>query len=137
MVSINVAQLLAFIVIAMIVCDAHVINPALVYRHRIPYQPYPGGRAARVLQQDPPLAISDASQLAHPAVIANAIQESQLPPELQKSSRFYSDPKTADALAAESWFTSKEAPVLQREADNIPREQVYKIFKNAGFIRRR
>lgn len=131
--------LVSFVVIlvAMAVCSAHVIDPALIYRHQIPYGASPGDRHPRVLTQGPSLAISDASQLAHPAVVENAIRESELPPELLKSSRFYSDPKTAAALAAESWFTSKENPVLEREADSIPREQVYKIFKNAGFIRRR
>lgn len=91
----------------------------------------------RITQRDPPIAVSDPSHLTHPAVIENSIAESQLPPELLKSHRFYSNPHTAAALTRASWFTNKEAPVFNREADNIPREEVFKIFKNAGFISRR
>lgn len=93
------------------------------------------------LQRDPRLLpaahVADASQLAHRAVIENSIREQELPPELLKSNRFYSNPRVAAALARDSWFTEKEMPVFDREAEKIPREQVYKIFKNAGFIQRR
>lgn len=78
-----------------------------------------------------------ASSLAHRAVIENALSESQLPPELIRSNNFYRNPKTAEALAKESWLTDKEMPVFDREAEKIPRDQVFKIFKNAGFIQRR
>lgn len=94
-------------------------------------------RYPRVSHQGPPIAITDSSQLGHPAVIENSILESQYPPELLKSNRFYSNPHIASGLARESWLTSKEAPVFEREADKIPREQVFKIFKNAGFLERR
>lgn len=94
-------------------------------------------RHPRVLAQGAPIAVSDPSQLQHPAVVENAIAESQLPPELLKSNRFYSNPHIADALARDSWLTDKEAPVFDREAEKIPRDQVFKIFKNAGFIQRR
>lgn len=97
---------------------------------------------AYTLQRSPRLLhpaghLSDPSQLAHRAVIENSIRESELPPELIRSNQFYSNPRIAAALAKESWFTEKEMPVFDREAEKIPREQVYKIFKNAGFIQRR
>ncbi|XP_065362509.1 uncharacterized protein LOC135955986 [Calliphora vicina] len=74
---------------------------------------------------------------AHPSVVENSVHEAQLPPELSKSSRFYKNPHIAAALAKESWFTDKEMPVLDREAEKIPRDMVYKLFKNAGYIKRR
>lgn len=94
---------------------------------------------AYTLQRDPRLLgqLSGSSQLAHRAVIDNSIRESELPPELIRSNQFYSNPKTAAALAKDSWFTDKEMPVFDREAEKIPREQVYKLFKNAGFLQRR
>jgi hypothetical protein len=75
--------------------------------------------------------------LEHPAVIQAQVWESQLHPGLLKSSRFYSDPKTAARLAEESWFTDKEHPVFEREADKIERNQITKIFVNSGLHRRR
>lgn len=74
---------------------------------------------------------------AHPSVIENSVHESQLPPELSKSNRFYKNPHIASALAKESWFTDKEMPVIDREAEKIPRDMVYKLFKNAGWVKRR
>ncbi|KAM7359144.1 uncharacterized protein ACRADG_003844 [Cochliomyia hominivorax] len=74
---------------------------------------------------------------SHPSVIENSVHESQLPPELSKSNRFYKNPHIAAALAKESWFTDKEMPVVDREAEKIPRNMVYKLFKNAGWIKRR
>lgn len=71
--------------------------------------------------------------LAHPALIANAQLESTYPAEWRNDQ--YKNPKIAEGLARESWFTDKEMPVYDRVADKIPREQVFKIFKNAGFIR--
>ncbi|KAH8370346.1 hypothetical protein KR093_003120 [Drosophila rubida] len=73
---------------------------------------------------------------AHPSVVQNAQWESELPAELSKSARFYNDPVIAANLAKESLLTRKEMAVVDREAEKIPREQVYKIFKNAGFLRR-
>lgn len=92
---------------------------------------------ARITLRDSPIAVTDPHQLAHPHVVENAIAESQLPPELLKSHRFYANPHVAAALGRASWLTDKEAPVFHREADNIPREQVFKLFKNAGYISRR
>jgi len=40
-------------------------------------------------------------------------------------------------LAKESLLTKKEMAVVHREAEKIPREQVYKLFKNAGYLNRR
>ncbi|XP_013110649.1 uncharacterized protein LOC106089361 [Stomoxys calcitrans] len=75
--------------------------------------------------------------VAHPSVVENAAHESQLPPELRKSDRFYNNPQIAAGLAKESWFTDKEMQVVDREAEKIPREMVFKIFKNAGWIKRK
>ncbi|XP_068147873.1 uncharacterized protein [Drosophila tropicalis] len=74
---------------------------------------------------------------AHPSVVQNAHWESELPAELSKSSRFYNDPVIAANLAKESLLTRKEMAVIDREAEKIPREQVYKLFKNAGYLSRR
>lgn len=79
--------------------------------------------------------LSPAPVAAHRAVVENSYRESQLPDELRND--FYKDPKIADALAKESWFTNKEMPVYEREAEKIPRERIYKIFKNAGWVKRR
>jgi len=70
-------------------------------------------------------------------VVRNAQWESELPAELSKSARFYSDPVIAANLAKESLLTKKEMAVVHREAEKIPREQVYKLFKNAGYLNRR
>ncbi|XP_030372302.1 uncharacterized protein LOC115622496 [Scaptodrosophila lebanonensis] len=74
---------------------------------------------------------------AHPSVVKNAQWESELPPELSKSARFYSDPHIAANLAKESLLTRKESAVVDREAEKIPREEVYKLLKNAGYLSRR
>ncbi|XP_030247063.1 uncharacterized protein LOC108652294 [Drosophila navojoa] len=74
---------------------------------------------------------------AHPSVVKNAQWESELPHELSKSARFYDDPVIAANLAKESLLTRKEMAVIHREAEKIPREQVYKLFKNAGYLSRR
>lgn len=71
---------------------------------------------------------------AHPAVELNAASESLLPPDLLKSKRFYDNPAIAAGLAKESWFTNKEMQVVEREAEKIPRERIYKIVKSAGFL---
>lgn len=74
---------------------------------------------------------------SHPSVVRNALWESELPAELSKSARFYNDPIIAANLAKESLLTRKEMAVVHREAEKIPREQVYKLFKNAGYLSRR
>ncbi|KAI5644857.1 hypothetical protein NE865_03203 [Phthorimaea operculella] len=70
----------------------------------------------------------------HPAVELNAASEHMLPRELQKSADFYENPAIAEGLAKESWFTNKEMQVVEREAEKIPREKIYKIVKSAGFL---
>ncbi|GAB0089801.1 uncharacterized protein DMENIID0001_044170 [Sergentomyia squamirostris] len=81
--------------------------------------------------------IHEEQPLEHPAVVANAISEQQLPAELLKSNDFYNNPRTAEGLAKESWFGDKEMPVYQREAEKIPRGQIVKILRNAGLARKR
>lgn len=75
--------------------------------------------------------------LAHPANIANAAWEHQLPPTLLKSSKFYGNPRTAELLAQESWLTDQESPVFNRKAEEIDRNQITKIFHNAGLQKRK
>ncbi|XP_062565820.1 uncharacterized protein LOC134228065 [Armigeres subalbatus] len=87
---------------------------------------------ALALQHQP---IQQERSLAHPAVVENALNEAQYPPEFR--SKIYDNPHVAEALAKESWFGDKEMPVFDRAADKIPRERIAKIFKNAGYIRRR
>ncbi|XP_059610971.1 uncharacterized protein LOC132257923 [Phlebotomus argentipes] len=99
--------------------------------------------SGQFLNQEPiPLAyyrdsvpVHEEPPLAHPAVVENSLREQQYPPEL--TNNFYKNPRIADALAKESWFTDKEMPVYEREADKIPRGQIVKILKNAGLARRR
>lgn len=125
----NITLLLVITVLS--ICDAQLFHSApIAYTLQRERQP-------RILQQLAPITIHDPSELAHPAVVENSIREAALPLELQRSNRFYSDPKVAAALAKDSWLTDKESPVIDREAEKIPREQVFKIFKNAGFIQRR
>jgi hypothetical protein len=76
-------------------------------------------------------------EYAHPAVIQKFAWEDNLPVELQKASRFYSNPRTAAHLAEASWFTDKESPVFARKAEEIDRGQITKIFHNAGLQKRR
>lgn len=73
----------------------------------------------------------------HRAVEINAAHEALLPPELLKSKKFYDNPRVAAALSKDSWFGDKETQVHEREAEKIPRERIYKLAKDAGFIRRR
>lgn len=72
----------------------------------------------------------------HPAVELNAASEALLPRSLLKSRDFYDNPAIAAGLAQESWFTKKEMQVVEREAEKIPRESIYHIVKNAGFLDR-
>ncbi|XP_052124380.1 uncharacterized protein LOC113204569 [Frankliniella occidentalis] len=73
--------------------------------------------------------------LAHHAVVRTAEDEARLPEELRNN--FYKDPRIAEGLAKSSWFTPGEEQVLDREAEKIPREQIFKLLKNAGLARRR
>lgn len=125
----SVIKSILLLIFAINICSAQIVNSPLTY---VGDPRYP-----RVLAQGPPFQISDSSQIAHRSVVENSISEAQLPPELSKSHRFYSNPQVAAGLARDSWLTDKEAPVFEREADKIPREQVFKIFKNAGFLQRK
>lgn len=82
-----------------------------------------------------PQPITQSSDFAHPEVVANSIEESQLPPEMLND--FYKNPIIVSRLAKDSWFGNKEVPVFERETSKIPRSQIIKIFRNAGWIRRR
>ncbi|KAF5293219.1 hypothetical protein FQA39_LY13687 [Lamprigera yunnana] len=73
--------------------------------------------------------------LAHPAVVQNAIRESQLPPQLLNP--FYKNPIIAANLAKESLLQNQESPVFHREAENIRREEVLKIFERAKYFQNR
>lgn len=75
------------------------------------------------------------SDYAHPEVVANSIAESQLPPEMLNN--FYKNPIIASMLAKDSWFGNKEVPVFDRETAKIPRSEIIKIFRRAGWIRRK
>ncbi|XP_067644310.1 uncharacterized protein [Eurosta solidaginis] len=83
-----------------------------------------------------PISEPNQDSYAHPSVVANAEWESTLPAELSKSRRFYSNPRIAAALAKESRLTPLEMPVLNREAEKIDRNEIYKIFHNAGWVKR-
>ncbi|RZF49291.1 hypothetical protein LSTR_LSTR011816 [Laodelphax striatellus] len=72
---------------------------------------------------------------SHRAVVLNAEREAQLPPNLLNP--FYKNPRIAEALAKESWFTNEEMHVTDREAEKIPRQKIYSVLKNAGFVNRR
>lgn len=65
---------------------------------------------------------------AHPAVVANAVAESQLPQELLNP--FYKNPAIAAGLARASWFGDKEFPVHHREAEKIPRAKIFKLINS-------
>lgn len=69
---------------------------------------------------------------AHRDVVATAEQDSYLPEHLKNP--FYKNPRIAQALAKESWKLNGEEQVFQREAEKIPRQKVYSILKQAGFI---
>ncbi|CAK9811643.1 hypothetical protein ANTPLA_LOCUS7107 [Anthophora plagiata] len=70
----------------------------------------------------------------HPANILNSAIEDTLPNELRNN--FYKDPRIAASLAKESWISNKEMQVIDRDTDKIPREKVYSVLHNAGFIRK-
>ncbi|KAG6465595.1 uncharacterized protein LOC115453958 [Manduca sexta] len=72
----------------------------------------------------------------HPAVERNAASEALLPRHLLKSRDFYDNPAIAAGLAKESWFTNKEMQVVEREAEKIPRQNIYHLVKSAGFLER-
>ncbi|XP_001121757.2 uncharacterized protein LOC725973 isoform X2 [Apis mellifera] len=70
----------------------------------------------------------------HPANLLNSAIEDTLPNELRNN--FYKNPQIAAKLAKESWIFNKEMQVIDRETDKIPREKVYNVLHNAGFVRK-
>jgi len=112
------------------------------------FQPYSGQYTGQYSQYSgallpPPVPISRAiggfpvaapaqGRPAHRDVVANAEEESYLPEHLKNP--FYKNPRIAQALAKESWKLNGEEQVFQREAEKIPRQKVYSILKQAGFI---
>lgn len=73
----------------------------------------------------------DTSHIAHPAVLENAAMEDHVPAELKNHQ--YKDPVIAAGLAKESWLDHKEMLVGHRDADDVPRSEIFKIFERAGF----
>ncbi|XP_077293705.1 uncharacterized protein LOC143916457 [Arctopsyche grandis] len=70
----------------------------------------------------------------HAAVVRNAQLEARLPSHLRNP--FYQDPRTARALAYSSRLAPGEIPVYSREAEKIPRREIYNVLVHAGFIPR-
>ncbi|XP_039289312.1 uncharacterized protein LOC111064436 [Nilaparvata lugens] len=101
-----------------------------------PLQPAPG---AAFFDAAPsaggPLGAPLRRDYSHRAVVLNAEREAQLPANLLNP--FYKNPRIAEALAKESWFTNEEMHVTDREAEKIPRQKIYSVLKNAGFVNRR
>ncbi|XP_008214477.1 uncharacterized protein LOC100114498 [Nasonia vitripennis] len=90
--------------------------------------------AAAACSAAPQFLIRNSAPLPHPAVLENDAMEALLPEHLKND--FYKNPHIVAALAEPSWFGHKEAQVTNRETDMIPREKVFHILHNAGFIRR-
>ncbi|GJQ77026.1 hypothetical protein Trydic_g15220 [Trypoxylus dichotomus] len=72
------------------------------------------------------------SDVAHEAVLTNAVEESRLPTHLLNG--FYKDPKIRSALARSSWFGPGESRVIFGEADKITRQQIFTVLKYAGLL---
>ncbi|XKL67740.1 hypothetical protein PGB90_003231 [Kerria lacca] len=79
--------------------------------------------------------ITSKQQLAHHAVLFTAEQEAKLPPNLLNP--FYKNPRIAEQLAKQSWFSPGENVVGDRETEKISREKIYYALKSAGLIRRK
>ncbi|XP_064551388.1 uncharacterized protein LOC135437400 [Drosophila montana] len=73
--------------------------------------------------------------LQHIAVLENAAWEQTLPQQLQNP--FYRTPRVREALARSSWFGPGEEVVLERQAEKIPRMEIYNVLSHAGLIPRR
>lgn len=68
----------------------------------------------------------------HRAVIENSIIESRLPSNLKNP--FYENALIKSALARNSWFGPGERQVLEREADKVPRREIFLVLKHAGLL---
>ncbi|XP_059617800.1 uncharacterized protein LOC132262539 [Phlebotomus argentipes] len=75
------------------------------------------------------------AQIPHPAVLNIEQEENLLPDHLRN--HFLRTPRVAAALAVSSWLEHGEEPVYEREADKIPRHEIYNVLTHAGFIPRR
>ncbi|KAH8339449.1 hypothetical protein KR074_011089, partial [Drosophila pseudoananassae] len=73
--------------------------------------------------------------LQHIAVVENAAWEQTLPQQFQNP--FYKTPRVRDALARSSWFGPGEEVVYDRQAEKIPRMEIYNVLSHAGLIPRR
>ncbi|XP_044729659.1 uncharacterized protein LOC123293009 [Chrysoperla carnea] len=73
------------------------------------------------------------TDVRHKDVVLTSLQEQALPSHLRNP--FYKNPRIRAGLAKHSWFHHGEMPVFEREASKIPREEIYKILWNAGFLR--
>nr|XP_026492272.1 uncharacterized protein LOC113397955 [Vanessa tameamea] len=71
----------------------------------------------------------------HPAVVAVRQAESLLPPHLKSPA--LRNPHLLQALELTSLLHNGEKPVFEREADNVPRREIYNILTHAGFIGRK
>ena len=75
---------------------------------------------------------STIEDIQHKAVLKNALEESRLPPVFLN--RFYKDPKTRMALEKSSWFGPGEMLVTEREADRVPRREIFNVLNHAGLL---
>ncbi|KAH8271884.1 hypothetical protein KR044_008721, partial [Drosophila immigrans] len=73
--------------------------------------------------------------LQHIAVLENAAWEQSLPPHFQNP--FYKTPRVRQALAKSSWFGPGEQVVHERQAEKIPRMEIYNVLSHAGLLPRR
>ncbi|XP_043644853.1 uncharacterized protein LOC122614349 [Drosophila teissieri] len=73
--------------------------------------------------------------LQHIAVVENAAWEKSLPQQFQNP--FFNTPRVRDALARSSWFGPGEDVVYDRQAEKIPRMEIYNVLSHAGLIPRR
>ncbi|XP_004524846.2 uncharacterized protein LOC101458860 [Ceratitis capitata] len=71
-------------------------------------------------------------RFAHIAVIENEAYEQTLPNALRNP--FYKTPRVREALAKSSWFGPGEEPVYDRQAEKIPRAEIFNVLAHAGFI---
>ncbi|XP_041979635.1 uncharacterized protein LOC121733442 [Aricia agestis] len=70
----------------------------------------------------------------HPAVVAVRHEEEQLPPHLRKPAIF--NPRVHAIISLTSLLHHGENLVYDREADKVPRHEIYKILTHAGFLAR-
>ncbi|XP_068633738.1 uncharacterized protein [Battus philenor] len=70
----------------------------------------------------------------HPAVVAVRQEEELLPPALRSPA--LRNPHLQELLTLTSVLHKGENLVFQREADDVPRREIYNILTHAGFIPR-